>query len=165
LSDGLLLYGLVQLVDTGLVGDYDGSEVLDAPDLDLQTDAILSELHPPAYDLNNDNLVDFNDRQVWVHVLKGTWIGDANLDGEFLSSDMVQVFVRGKYERAADAGWEDGDWNADGKFDSSDMVAAFADGGYEQGLRPAAAIDAVPEPSGVSLLLISAVPLLWRRRV
>jgi len=34
----------------------------------------------------------------------------ADYRGEFNSGDMVQVFVRGKYETGQPAGWEDGDW-------------------------------------------------------
>ena len=78
-------------------------------------------------------MVDFKDRQEWVEVLKNTWIGDANLDLEFNSSDMVQVFAAGTYERPGrNATWEEGDWNCNLLFDSSDMVAAFAGGGYEK---------------------------------
>ena len=99
-------------------------------DLDLQAIAIAGGQNPLEYDLTGDELVNFADRQFWVDTLKRTWIGDANLDGEFTSSDMVQVFVSGKYETNANAGWEDGDWNADLKFGSSDMVAAFVAGGW-----------------------------------
>ena len=87
----------------------------------------------PELDLDDDGHVDHQDHRVWVKVLKHTWFGDANLDGEFNSGDMVQVFVLGKYETGEEASWAEGDWNGDGFFDSSDMVAAFADGGYEKG--------------------------------
>ena len=121
-----------------------------------------------AYDLNDDDLVNFADRQVWVNDLKNTWIGDANLNGEFNSGDMVQVFSRGKYEKPETAGWEDGDWNGDTVFGSSDMVAAFVGGGYEKGLKhgPNPAVSAVPEPSSLVLALIGAMGLVGvvRRR-
>ena len=91
--------------------------------------------------------------KIWVNDLKGTWIGDANLDMEFNSSDMVQAFVRGKYETGEHAGWEDGDWNGDTQFGSGDMVAAFVAGGYEQGAKPAV-VGVVPEPSSVVLVLM-----------
>ena len=53
------------------------------------------------YDLNGDGVVDFEDRKLWVEdsAFKNTWIGDANLDLEFNSCDMVQVFAAGKYEK------------------------------------------------------------------
>ena len=67
---------------------------------------------------------------------------------------MVQVFTRGKYETGEDAGWEDGDWNGDKEFGSGDIVAAFTDGGYEKGQKVGLAVNAVPEPASVSLLLL-----------
>ena len=83
------------------------------------------------------HLVDLEDHRIWVKDLRRTWYGDANLDGEFNSGDMVQVFAEGKYEKDAQwlnvTSWSEGDWNGDGIFDSSDMVTAFSDGGYEQG--------------------------------
>ena len=45
-----------------------------------------------------------------------TGVGDTNLDGEFSSGDLVQVFVDGKYETNEEAGWEQGDWNGDHHF-------------------------------------------------
>ena len=148
-------------------GDYNGNGSLDAGDLDMQAQAIAGGLHPKEYDLNGDDLVNFADREVWVNDLKNTWIGDANLNGEFNSGDMVQVFARGKYEKPVAAGWEDGDWNGDTVFGSSDMVAAFVAGGYEKGLKPGGpnpAVSAVPEPSALVLALVGLLSLLGRGR-
>jgi hypothetical protein len=88
--------------------------------------------------------------------------GDANLDGEFNSSDLVEVFQRGKYELDIDAGWAEGDWNGDRRFDSGDMVAAFQDGGYEVGAL--AAVSAVPEPSCGLLLAIAVIGICQLRK-
>ena len=60
--------------------------------------------------------------------------GDANGDGEFNSSDLVDTFQAGKYERGIDATWQEGDWNRDGRFDSSDLVAAFQANANGQGI-------------------------------
>jgi hypothetical protein len=68
--------------------------------------------------------------------------GDANLDGAFNSSDLVQVFQAGKYESLLDAEWGEGDWNFDGLFDSKDLVGALQQGAYLGG--PAAAQKAIP---------------------
>jgi hypothetical protein len=54
--------------------------------------------------------------------------GDANGDGQFDSSDLVQVFQAAAYESDRSALWGEGDWNGDGRFDSSDLVLAFARG-------------------------------------
>jgi hypothetical protein len=141
-------------------GDYSLNGILDSEDLDLQAVAIAGQLHPPEYDLTGDGLVDYDDRLEWVEVLKNTWIGDSDLNGEFNSSDMVSVFVAGKYETGQPATWEQGDWNADLVFNSSDMVVAFVAGGYEQGKRPEAAVSAVPEPSSFVLVLLGLLGLL-----
>ena len=100
---------------------------------------VLNPVPPPlGYDLNNDNLVNFNDRLVWLHDLKKTWVGDSDLNGLFNSADFVLAFQAGKYEVAgATATWVQGDWSGDQLFTSADFVAAFADGGYEAGPRPA----------------------------
>ena len=156
-STGQIIFGAV------LPGDYNLNGLLDAGDLDMQAVAIAGEQHPAEFDLNEDGLVNFNDRQMWVDDLKNTWIGDANLNGEFNSGDMVQVFVRGLYETGQPAGWEDGDWNGDTVFGSGDMVSAFVGGGYELGLKPGGpnlAISAVPEPSSVLLALLGVLSLV-----
>jgi hypothetical protein len=94
--------------------------------------------------------------------IKRTYYGDANLNGEFNSSDLVDVFQLGQYEDgvAANSGWAAGDWNGDREFDSSDFVTAFQAGGYEQGPRGAVAASAIPEPgtgllAGIALLVSS----------
>ena len=46
-----------------LPGDYNKNGLLDAADLDLQAVAITGGLDPPEFDLNNDGLVNFDDRQ------------------------------------------------------------------------------------------------------
>ena len=150
-------------VGPGLLGDYNSNDELDAGDLDMQAVAIAGGLDPPEFDLNNDGSVNFDDRLAWVNDLKNTWIGDANLDLEFNSGDMVQVFVRGKYETGEDAGWEEGDWNADTKFGSSDMVAAFAAGGYEKGQKQQA-VASVPEPASLGLAGLGLICLAMHAR-
>ncbi|MCP4193349.1 MAG: tandem-95 repeat protein [Planctomycetaceae bacterium] len=58
--------------------------------------------------------------------------GDANRDGKFNSSDLVQVFAAGKFEDGTpnNSTWEEGDWDGDGDFTSSDIVIAFQAGHY-----------------------------------
>ena len=116
--------------------------------------------------MNGDEAVDNTDVDIWVKDLANTWLGDANVDGEFNSTDFVTVFVKGKYEREQDSVWSEGDWNGDGRFNSSDFVVAFVDGGYEKGKKPPA-VGVVPEPStGVLILLglVTAMCCRHRRR-
>ncbi len=112
--------------------------------------------------MNSDNLVNELDRVFWINDLKKSYFGDANLDGEFNSSDLVVVFTSGKYETGSAAGWSEGDWNGDMLFESGDMVTAFTAGGYELGPREAVA--AVPEPSGLILFALGLLALRVRRR-
>lgn len=141
-----------------LPGDFNRDGVLDAHDIDLLT-AGANDL---IFDLNLDGVIDEIDRDVWVHHLKNTWYGDANLDGEFSSTDFVHVFQRGKYETDQEAGWSEGDWDGDSLFSSGDFVTAFQDGGYERG--PRVEVAAVPEPSGVLLLVTALIGLAIGRR-
>ena len=85
-------------------------------------------------------------------VYASIWTGDANVDGEFTSEDLVMVLQAGKYEEAVNAGWADGDWNQDRRFDSADLINAFAEGGYEQGPFKLKSPRVVPEPSTLSVL-------------
>lgn len=116
----------------------------------------------PLAPLENGTITDPVERANYVHDVLGTWVGDSNLDGEFNSSDFVQVFTAGKFESGEAASWADGDWNGDGVFGSGDFVSAFTDGGFEIGPRPAAA--AVPEPSTFVLLSLAGIVLLRRRK-
>lgn len=150
-------------VTAGLPGDYDGDGVLGVADINILAGAVLSGKTETKYDVNKDGGVNASDHSFWVTSLKKTWIGDANLNGTFNSSDLVEVFTYGKYETNGAALWQEGDFNCDGKFTSSDFVAAFADGGYEKG--PRAAVAAVPEPTvGVLTALTLAGVGMFRRR-
>jgi hypothetical protein len=149
---------------TVVAGDFNRNGSLDAADLDLLAGGIIAK--DPHFDLDGDNDTDLDDRLKWVTDLKMTWLGDADLNGEFNSGDFVSVFTAGKYESGGAATWSEGDWNGDKRFDSGDFVTAFQGGGYEKG--PRAAVAAVPEPcSSVlgSLVLLGLLRTTCRRRV
>lgn len=121
-------------------GDFNGDQVVDAADLGLLCDAIQAGAASSQYDLNGDGEVTLDDLVVLVRDLLRTSIGDANLDGQFDSADMVAVFQVGQYETGVpdSASWSGGDWDCDGQFTSGDMVFAFAQGGYAVSASPAA---------------------------
>jgi len=169
--------GVAAFLNPAGEGDYNGDGTLDALDIDLQSAEMQkdqAEQDLAKYDHNQDGVVNvgsagpdeskWGDRLIWIRSLRGTWVGDSNLDNEFNSSDLVKVFADGRYETGESAGWASGDWNGDMLFNSSDLVAAVSDGGYEMG-PPAARAAAVPEPSSLLLLLFGAlllVPILER---
>jgi len=147
-----------------LAGDFNGNGQLDAADVNQLTREVATNSRNLTFDVTKDGLVNGADLQSWVKDLRKTWVGDANLDGQFNSTDFVSVFQTGKFELNSDAAWTEGDWNADLRFNSSDFVAAFQDGGFEQG--PRAAVASVPEPSGMVGACAAALllPLLRRRQ-
>jgi hypothetical protein len=147
-----------------VVGDFNGDKAVTIQDIDL----LIAEIHaqePRAWFVpNSDQTIDVADLNTWVKEVKRTRLGDANLDGEFNSADLVAVLAEGKYENGEMATWTQGDWNGDMVFDSGDLVTALSDGGYEQGPPPAAT--QVPEPTSMALALLSVLGLVGvvRRR-
>ncbi len=137
------------VMEISLTGDFNNNGQLDAGDLDLLADAQLAD--DLAFDLNSDGATDMADRVYWLHELKKTWVGDANLDGEFNSSDLVEVLSAGTYEVDAESGWASGDFDGNRRTNSGDLVAALSDGGYEQG--PVEAVRAVPEPAAITMFV------------
>ena len=158
--DGDVEAWLVQLRSDA--GDFDDNGTLDVEDIWRLSTSINAASADPVFDLNADTAVDDRDLQFWIHNLKDTWIGDANLDGEFNSSDLVAVLAIGKYEQDIDAKWSEGDWTADMRFSTADLVVALQDGGFEQG--PRAATKAVPVPPTALLLLSACCYFLPRLR-
>lgn len=116
-------------------GDVNFDGMLDAADLDILANNVGS--NDLGLDLDRNGVVDLQDWLFWVRVLKGTWIGDSDLDGEFNSGDLVSIFQADEFEDGipGNSGWVTGDWDGDGEFDTRDLVLAFQDGGFEQGFR------------------------------
>jgi hypothetical protein len=145
----------------GLTGDFDQSGALDAPDIDDLTGQSAGGTNNAVYDLNSDTFVNEADVNVWISDLFNSWVGDANLDGEFNSGDLVAVLATGTYEADVDSVWSSGDFNGDGRTNSTDLVAALAGGGYEAG--PKAAVAAVPEPASLVAIGFALLGLVARR--
>ncbi len=145
-------------------GDFDGDGQLTAIDIDLLSTAVRTGSDVVRFDLNNDAQLDQEDRRIWVEQIRNTYFGDANLDGEFGSSDFISVLVAGEYEDdlPANSGWATGDWNGDAEFTTADFITALQGGGFERGPRGATA--AVPEPASLVAILLAMVALLVHRR-
>jgi hypothetical protein len=156
------------LVPQAEPGDFNRDGVLAVDDVNHLSRRIFAADQATHLDINIDGKVSLQDLRAWVIDLRGTYFGDVNLDLQFESGDLVQVFQIGLYERAiaGEASWATGDWNADGLFNSGDMVLAFIEGGYGQGPR---ALRAVPEPTAIGwctacFLLVVQVGRRCRRR-
>lgn len=149
-----------------VAGDFNQDGLLDASDIDLLSAKVRQGTNEAGFDLNADALVDDSDRLVWIDSIKKTYVGDADLNGQFDTTDFVMVFQAGQYEDGVtgNSGWATGDWNGDTEFDSSDFVSAFQSGGFEQG--PRAAVSAVPEPAfGASAMGVTLLLLRTRKRI
>ncbi|MEZ6120656.1 MAG: FG-GAP-like repeat-containing protein [Pirellulaceae bacterium] len=74
--------------------------------------------------------------------------GDANGDGRFDSSDLVQIFQAGHYEDAVDRNSTkaEGDFNGDGDFTTADLVFAFQHENYLAAIRFETAIELTVSP-------------------
>jgi hypothetical protein len=144
----------------GNPGDYNGNGIFDTADIDRLSEQVRAATTNPLYDLNGDSVVNDLDRQTWVHYLKQTFFGDADLNVAFDSADLVRVLASGEYEDDTElnSSWLTGDWDGDGDFTSGDLVVALADGGYEAGAL------AVPEPTAVVLTMAIASLAVTSRR-
>ena len=148
----------VAILPDSVPGDFDGDQVLSTNDINVLTSEIASGADDLRFDVNGDMSVDDADLSFWVKDIKQTWFGDADLDGEFNSNDLIEIFVAGKYEKNIPAVWSEGDWNADATFSSSDLIVALSDGGYEVGTLNT--VNAVPEPGTIRLLMLALVGML-----
>ena len=144
-SDEMQILFFVYYTGSNMFGDFSTDGTLDVADLDRLSRKVREGTNKIAFDLNDDGLVNAEDRRVWVEELKFTYFGDANLDGEFSTSDMVAVFTSAEYEDDIEGNstWAEGDWDGDGDFGTRDLVFAFQFGRFEQGPREP---QAVPEP-------------------
>ncbi|MEZ6120484.1 MAG: Ig-like domain-containing protein [Pirellulaceae bacterium] len=133
-----------------LTGDFDLDGSLTLVDIELLSAEVRRGLHDVTYDLNDDGLVDQEDRRVWVEEIAGTYFGDSNLDGQFNSSDLILVFQAGAFEDnfRFNSTWETGDWNGDRDFGTADLIVAFQAGSFEQGNRQRVGILEVSPAAG-----------------
>jgi hypothetical protein len=143
-------------VDGGPPGDFNDDGRIDGVDMELLAEALQQGSGDPAYDLTQDGVVNDQDRDVMVRQILGTNYGDANLDGIFDSSDLIQAFQFGQYEDGVvgNSTWASGDFNCDGEFDTGDLVLAFQGGAYVAAASPPAltgeaSIAAAGEPEKV----------------
>ncbi len=153
-------------------GDFNGDGQVNATDIDLLATGLRAGRTETSWDLQPDGRVDLGDHRYLVENILRTYLGDSNLDGEFNTGDLVQVFQQGQYEDTTpdNSTWSSGDWDGDGDFNTTDFLVAFQGGGFEAGVRSAQAAAepaVVPEPASICLLAIGlgSLTVFRERRV
>jgi hypothetical protein len=160
-SDEMMFMFYISHLNTA---DITRDDIVDVQDIDRLTQFLRVQPNSiERYDITFDGQLDEADLRRLVHDHLNTFFGDANLDGEFKSDDLIVVLAAGTYEVDVDAGWASGDFDGSGRFDSGDLIIALADGGYEAGPRPAD-VSAVPEPVSMTMFLAGLLGLAFRRR-
>ncbi|MCA9171391.1 MAG: hypothetical protein KDB23_27165, partial [Planctomycetales bacterium] len=122
-----------------LNGDLNDDGKVNEFDIDLLCRAIHAGAE--SGDLNGDGEVNEKDMDYLVHDILHTVYGDANLDGVFNSTDLIQIFRYGQYEDDIpnNSGWAQGDFDCDGDFTTGDLVKAMQSGAYSPTSLPAPA--------------------------
>ena len=157
----------------GLVGDFDDDGDVDLADLDQFNGniGVTATGDLAALDLNGNGTVEADDFALHYETmvetsngLVGTYAGDINLDGtvDVLGDASLLVLNLG----STSASWGEGDLNGDGLVnvlgDASLLVANL---GNTNAVAAGSAAAAVPEPTGVSLVLITFLaPFVTRNR-
>ena len=143
-------------------GDFNNDGEIDATDIDRIFSAFENQDHNCNYDLSGNGLVTRADIDLLLNEA-GTILGDADLDGTIGFTDFL-LLARSFGEE--DRGWGGGDFDGDGSTNFGDFIQLSSSFGDSfEGVEQSAAITAVPEPDGFSLVLLAVFIGLARFRV
>jgi len=156
---------LSNFVSTPLTPDFDGNGSVDGTDIDLLVDNIVNGTTDLAtFDLDGNGVLDIDDRNEWlerageINLSSGNsyLLGDANLDGSVDGQDFIAWNASKFTDQAA---WTKGDFDVNGTIDGQDFILWNANKFTSVGQA-----NAVPEPTGSTLLLLLFAFLVKSRR-
>ena len=138
-------------------GDFNGDKELTVEDIDLLTAEIRKDEPRFWFDTDGNEIVDGDDRTAWVE-LRGTFVGDVDLDGQVNAADLNALALNWRADDAIS--WAQGDFNGDGLVNAIDLNDLALN--WQSGVMQADS--AVPEPSTTVLLLLGSTIMLNGRR-
>ncbi|MCA9264507.1 MAG: Ig-like domain-containing protein [Planctomycetales bacterium] len=142
----------IRRTDT-IAGDIDGNGGLDVADADALSLAIVNLSNNPAFDLNQDGEISEVDLVTWVEELKGTLLGDANLD---YSVDTLDYAAWYTHWTTGGTAWSTGDFNADGLTDGSDFNIWFVNR-FHTATAPPTLPSPVRQPRAAATIAVAEV--------
>jgi hypothetical protein len=159
--------GILSIINTEMaVCDFDASGLCGLTDLEQLMTDIAAGQNEPRSDINNDGLVNLEDRDEWLVTASASigvspfLAGDANLDGSVDAADLMQLGINWQIQRV---GWQNADFNGDGKIDAKDLNLIGRN--WQQTVtrlpaNPAIGANPVPEPISYLLLLFGGFAIL-----
>ncbi len=122
-----LPFGVVPRTD-----DPNEDGIQSSADIDATCQSIRDGIYHGPFDQNADRRLTVGDVDLYIETHFNSAAGDANLDGVFDSTDLVQVLQANEYEDDIEGNstWAEGDWNCDGDFDAHDLIRALQTGRY-----------------------------------
>ena len=110
-----------------------------------------------VYDLDGSGTVDLADRDIWLsHEDVGSFPGDFDLNGQVDAGDLNTL--GGNWRSTDLTSYAHGDANGDGIANAADLNALGSN--WQAGVAPAASTAAVPEPTGIILVLTGLLGLV-----
>lgn len=133
-----------------LFGDFNGDGELLADDIGYICAAINDGQNASEFDLDGSQTVDLGDVTAWVETIKGTSLGDNDLNGSVEFADFLALSASFGSLEVPDprprefSGWSSGDYNCNDQVGFEDFLQLSANFGTS---GPAENLASVPEPA------------------
>lgn len=142
-----------------MIGDFDGSGVVDVVDLDLLDAAIRSGEADSGFDANGDGLVNLSDQVFLVQEILGTRAGDADLNLRVDFNDFLAL--SGNFNEPGT--WRTGDFDASGTTAFSDFLLLSSNFGFET--ESGSVLSTVPEAVSLAPFVLSVLLVMGHCRL